>query len=52
MQLALCIPTVYAMLHEQKIPNIRQGKLFIVSREAFRRWLETCGMSPVVVVVQ
>jgi excisionase family DNA binding protein len=43
-ELAVSIPTVYAMLRERKIPNIRQGKLFIVSREAFGRWLGTCGM--------
>jgi excisionase family DNA binding protein len=43
-ELAISVPTVYAMLQARKIPNIRQGKLYIVSREAFGRWLATCGM--------
>jgi excisionase family DNA binding protein len=42
--LAVSIPTAYAMLRDHQIPNIRQGKLYIVSREAFQRWLATCGM--------
>jgi excisionase family DNA binding protein len=42
-ELAVSIPTIYAMLRDRKIPNIRQGKLYIVSREAFARWLTTCG---------
>jgi excisionase family DNA binding protein len=46
LELAVSVPTVYAMLQQRKIPNIRQGKLYIVSREAFGRWLATCGMSP------
>ncbi len=45
-ELAVSVPTVYAMLHERKIPNVRQGKLYIVSREAFGSWLATCGMGP------
>jgi excisionase family DNA binding protein len=45
-ELAVSVPTVYAMLKGRKIPNIRQGKLYIVSREAFTRWLATCGTGP------
>jgi len=33
-ELSVSVPTIYAMLKKGKIPNIRQGKLYIVSREA------------------
>jgi excisionase family DNA binding protein len=36
--------TVYQMLKRGTIPNIRSGRIFIVSRIAYERWLETCGM--------
>jgi excisionase family DNA binding protein len=36
--------TVYQMLKQGMIPNIRAGRLFIVSRVAYERWLETCGI--------
>ena len=36
--------TVYQLLKQGTIPNIKAGRLFIVSRFAYERWLETCGM--------
>ena len=42
-ELGVCQPTVYAMLRDRKIPSIRQGRLFIVGRESFGRWLSACG---------
>ena len=37
--------TAYRMLKHGTTPSIRSGKLFIVSRIAHERWLETAGSS-------
>jgi excisionase family DNA binding protein len=33
----------YKMLRDGIIPNVRAGRIYIVSRAAFYRWLDTCG---------
>lgn len=42
--LGLSQTVVYRMLQQGQIPNIRAGKLYIVSRTAYEEWLRTCGM--------
>jgi len=42
-RLGICEETIYGMLRDRKIPNIRYGRRFIVSRTAFERWEATIG---------
>jgi excisionase family DNA binding protein len=42
-RLGICEETVYDMLRDRKIPNIRYGRRFIVSRTAYERWEATIG---------
>lgn len=36
---------VYRMLEERKLPGVRVGKRWIVTRKAFERWEAECGMT-------
>lgn len=42
-RLGICEETVYEMLKERKIPNMRYGRRFIISRNAYERWEATIG---------
>jgi excisionase family DNA binding protein len=42
-RLGICEETVYDMLKDRKIPNIRYGRRFIVSRTAYEHWEATIG---------
>jgi len=42
-RLGICEETVYEMLRDQAIPNIRFGRRFIISRAAYERWEATIG---------
>jgi excisionase family DNA binding protein len=42
-RLGICEETVYEMLRDQAIPNIRYGRRFIISRAAYERWEATIG---------
>jgi excisionase family DNA binding protein len=42
-RLGICEETVYDMLKDRKIPNIRYGRRFIISRAAYERWEGTIG---------
>jgi len=42
-RLGICEETVYAMLTDGTIPNIRYGRRFIVSRTAYERWEGSIG---------
>ena len=44
-RLGICEETVYEMLRDQAIPNIRYGRRFIISRVAYERWEATIGES-------
>jgi excisionase family DNA binding protein len=44
-RLGICEETVYDMLRDQAIPNIRYGRRFIVSRAAYERWEASIGES-------
>jgi len=44
-RLGLCEECVYQMLKSREIPNIRHGRLFIISRAAYERWEQTIGES-------
>jgi excisionase family DNA binding protein len=35
---------VYRMLEERKLPGVRVGKRWIVTRKAFERWEAECGL--------
>ena len=35
---------IYAMLHENLIPHLRSGALYLVSRAAWDLWLSTLGI--------
>jgi len=35
---------VYAMLEQGKMPGIRLGRRWIVTRTAYEQWERTCGM--------
>jgi excisionase family DNA binding protein len=35
---------IYAMLQSNVIPNIRVGRTWIVTRNAYEAWKSTCGM--------
>ena len=42
--LAINRDTVYDMLKRKQIPGIRAGRIWIITRHAYGRWKETCGM--------
>jgi len=42
-RLGICEDTVYAMLKDGAIPNIRYGRRFIISRAAYERWESAIG---------
>jgi excisionase family DNA binding protein len=42
-RLGICEETVYDMLRDGSIPNIRYGRRFIISRVAYERWESTIG---------
>lgn len=42
-RLGICEETVYDMLRDQAIPNIRYGRRFIISLVAYERWESTIG---------
>ena len=42
-RLGICEESVYAMLKDGAIPNIRYGRRFIISRVAYERWEATIG---------
>ena len=42
-RLGICEETVYAMLKDGAIPNIRYGRRFIISRAAYERWEGAIG---------
>ena len=42
-RLGICEETVYDMLRGQVIPNIRYGRRFIISRDAYQRWEASIG---------
>jgi excisionase family DNA binding protein len=35
---------VYAMLEQGKIPGIRLGRRWIITRHAYEQWERTCGL--------
>jgi excisionase family DNA binding protein len=45
-RLGLCEETVYDMLKNHEIPNLRHGHRFIVSRCAYEHWESTIGEGP------
>ena len=42
-RLGICEETVYDMLRDQTIPNIRYGRRFIISRAAYEKWEAAIG---------
>jgi excisionase family DNA binding protein len=42
-RLGICEETVYRMLKDGSIPNLRYGRRFIISRAVFERWEATIG---------
>ena len=42
-RLGICKETIYAMLRNHEIPNLRHGHRFIVSRAAYEHWEGTIG---------
>lgn len=42
-RLGICEDTIYEMLKNKEIPNIRHKRKYIVSRAAFERWEQTIG---------
>ena len=45
-RLAIGERAVYAMLEQGILPGIRVGRRWLITRRAFERWEETCGMPP------
>lgn len=45
-RLGICEETVYDMLRQHEIPNLRHGRRFIISRAAFEHWEATIGEAP------
>jgi excisionase family DNA binding protein len=43
-RLAIGEMAVYRMLDERIIPAVRVGKRWLVTRKAFEKWEETCGL--------
>ena len=44
-RIGICIDSVYALLKNRTIPNLRYNHRFIISRAAFERWESTIGES-------
>ncbi len=42
-RLGICEETIYEMLRDGAIPNMRYGRRFIISRFAYERWEATIG---------
>lgn len=42
-RLGVCEETVYEMLRDRAIPNMRYGRRFIISRFAYERWEASIG---------
>ena len=42
-RIGICEETIYGMLRSRVIPNIRYGRRFIISRNAFERWEASIG---------
>ena len=42
-RLGICEETVYEMLRDGSIPNMRYGRRFIISRFAYERWEANIG---------
>ena len=42
-RLGVCEETVYEMLRDRSIPNLRYGRRFIISRFAYERWEASIG---------
>ena len=36
----ICVPIVYRELRNGNIPNVKCGDRYVISRDAYRRWLE------------
>lgn len=51
-RLGVCEPTVRDLLRRQIIPNVRYGRIWIVSRTAFERWEQAIGESKIEVPCQ
>lgn len=45
-RLGLSEETVYDMLKSKEIPNIRHGRIFIISRKAYEYWEGRIGPPP------
>lgn len=43
-RLAVGEMAVYRMLEEKIIPAVRVGKRWVVTRKAFEKWEESCGL--------
>lgn len=43
-RLAVGEMAVYRMLEEKIIPGVRVGKRWVVTRKAFEKWEESCGL--------
>ncbi len=35
---------VYKLLEDEVIPNVRLGRSWLITREAYEQWKRTCGM--------
>lgn len=46
-RLALGEMAVYRMLEEKIIPAVRVGRRWVVTRKAFEKWEESCGLHAV-----
>jgi excisionase family DNA binding protein len=46
-ELGLSVPTIYNLLHENRIPHLKCGHLYVVSRPAFDRWVCQLGQTAV-----
>ena len=46
-RLAVGQMAVYRMLEEKIIPAVRVGKRWVVTRKAFEKWEESCGLQGV-----
>lgn len=41
-------PKAYEMLEARIIPNMRVGRTYIVTRNAYEQWKKTCGAMPAI----
>ena len=46
-RLAIGEMAVYRMLEEKIIPAVRVGKRWVITRKAFEKWEESCGLQGV-----